>query len=136
MKEGYNKMKCRVMLADDALFMRNYERTILEKDGDFEIVAEASNGEEAVKLYSKYKPDVVLMDITMPEMTGLDALKAIIALHPDANIIMCSAMGQKPMVLDAIKSGAKDFQVKPFKPAVLVESVKNARSNNKKKEEK
>lgn len=111
-----------VLVVDDAIFMRTLLKDILTKAG-FEVVGEAANGVEAVDLYAKLKPALVTMDITMPEKSGLEALKDIITTSPQARIIMCSAMGQHAMVLDAIKSGAKDFIVKPFQPERVVEAV-------------
>ena len=103
----------KVLIVDDAAFMRMMIKDILEKGG-FEIVGEANNGIKAVELFKKEKPDVVTMDITMPDMDGIEAVKAIKEFDPAAKIIMCSAMGQQTMVMDAIKAGAKDFIVKPF----------------------
>lgn len=111
----------RVMITDDAAFMRMMIRKAVE-EGGHEVVAEAGNGLEAIELYEAHKPDVVTMDITMPDMDGIEAVKAITAAHPNARIIMCSAMGQQKMVLDAIQAGAKGFIVKPFdKDKVLFE---------------
>ena len=103
----------KVLIVDDAAFMRMMIKDILQKNG-FEGVGEASNGIEAVNLYKKEKPDVVTMDITMPDMDGIEAVKEIKAFDKEAKIIMYSAMGQQSVVMDAIKSGAKDFIVKPF----------------------
>jgi two-component system chemotaxis response regulator CheY len=112
----------RVMVVDDTAFMRFMMRAILEELG-FEVVAEAKNGKEAVDEYSKNKPDLVTMDITMPEMDGVEALRQIRKLDPAAKVIMCSAMGQRDMVLDAITSGAKDFVVKPFQRERIQEAI-------------
>ena len=98
----------KVMICDDAAFMRMMIKDILTKNG-YEIAAEAENGQKAVEKYPEAKPDLVLMDITMPEMDGIEALKKIKALDPGAKIIMCSAMGQQAMVIEAIQAGAKDF---------------------------
>ena len=103
----------KVLIVDDLAFMRMMIKDILQKNG-FEVIGEASNGIEAVNLYKKERPDVVTMDITMPDMDGIEAVKEIRAFDPSAKVIMCSAMGQQSMVMDAIKSGAKDFIVKPF----------------------
>ncbi|EDS76741.1 response regulator [Clostridium massiliodielmoense] len=113
----------RVLIVDDAAFMRMMIKDILEKNG-FEVVGEASNGIKAVELYKSEKPDVVTMDITMPDMDGIEAVKEIKKIDPAAKIIMCSAMGQQTMVMDAIKSGAKDFIVKPFQADRVLEAVK------------
>ncbi|NEZ45856.1 response regulator [Clostridium niameyense] len=113
----------KVLIVDDAAFMRMMIKDILEKNG-FEIVGEASNGIKAVEIYKKENPDVVTMDITMPDMDGIEAVKAIREYNPSAKIIMCSAMGQQTMVMDAIKAGAKDFIVKPFQPDRVLEAIK------------
>ena len=104
------------------MFMRVTLKNILTKNG-YEIVGEAANGRESVELYQKTRPDLVTMDITMPEMDGISAVKAIKELDPDANIVMCSAMGQKQMVIEAVAAGAKDFIVKPFQPDKVIEAV-------------
>ncbi|MBE6051333.1 MAG: response regulator [Clostridium sp.] len=112
----------KVLIVDDAAFMRMMIKDILEKNG-FEVVGEASNGIVAVDLYKKEKPDVVTMDITMPDMDGIEAVKAIKEFDPAAKVIMCSAMGQQSMVMDAIKAGAKDFIVKPFQADRVLEAI-------------
>jgi Response regulator containing CheY-like receiver, AAA-type ATPase, and DNA-binding domains len=106
-------MAKRVLVVDDAIFMRMKLKDILEKNG-FEVVAEAQNGIEAIEKYKAERPDLVTMDITMPEMDGITALKEIKKINPNAKVIMCSAMGQQSMVMEAIQSGAIDFIVKPF----------------------
>ena len=113
----------RVLIVDDAAFMRMMIKDILQKNG-FEVVGEASNGIEAVSLYKKERPDVVTMDITMPDMDGIEAVKEIRAFDEQAKVIMCSAMGQQSMVMDAIKSGAKDFIVKPFQADRVLEAIR------------
>ena len=113
----------RVMVCDDAAFMRMVIKDILVKNG-YEIAAEAENGLKAVERYPEAKPDLVLMDITMPEIDGIEAVRRIKALDPNANVIMCSAMGQQSMVIDAIQSGAKDFIVKPFQADRVIESIR------------
>jgi len=113
----------RVLIVDDAAFMRMMLKDILIKNG-YEVVGEAPNGLKAVELYKQERPDVVTMDITMPEMDGIQAVKEIRAFDPNAKIIMCSAMGQQAMVMEAIKSGAKDFIVKPFQPERVLEALK------------
>ena len=111
------------MLVDDAAFMRMMIKDILTKNG-YNVVGEAENGKVAVDKYTELKPDLVLMDITMPEMDGIESLKAIRAKDPNACVIMCSAMGQQAMVIEAIQSGAKDFIVKPFQAERVLEAVK------------
>ena len=114
-----------ILVVDDALFMR----TILKKaltDAGFTVVGEAENGQVAVSRYQELRPDVVMMDITMPIMDGLTALKEIKKLAPDAVVIMCTALGQESTVMDAINSGAKDYIIKPFKPEKVTEAVKKA----------
>lgn len=112
-----------VLIVDDAAFMRMMIKDVLAKNG-FEVVGEAENGIKAVEKYTELKPGLVIMDITMPEMDGIEAVKKIRAIDPDAKIIMCSAMGQQAMVIEAIQAGAKDFIVKPFQPDRVVEAVK------------
>ena len=118
-------MSNRVLIVDDAIFMRMKLKDILEKNG-FEVVAEAQNGLEAVEKYNSERPDLVTMDITMPEMDGVAALKAIKQMDPGAKVIMCSAMGQQSMVMDAIQAGALDFIVKPFDNERVLQSLKKA----------
>lgn len=118
-------MAKRVLITDDALFMRTTLKNIVSQNG-YEVVGEASNGREAVDMYGKLKPDVVLMDITMPEMDGLTALKTIRSSDPGANIVMCTAMGQKELVIEAVQAGAKDFIVKPFQPERVLQSLEKA----------
>ncbi|KRQ85995.1 Chemotaxis protein CheY [Caloramator mitchellensis] len=113
----------RVLIVDDAAFMRMMLKDILVKNG-YEVAGEAPNGLKAVELYKQEKPDVVTMDITMPEMDGIQAVKEIKSFDPNAKIVMCSAMGQQAMVMEAIKSGAKDFIVKPFQPERVLEALK------------
>ena len=113
----------RVLIVDDTAFMRMMLKNILTTE-DFEVVGEAVNGNEGVERYKELRPDLVTLDITMPEKDGLSALEDIMAFDPDAKCIMCSAMGQQTMVLDAIKNGAKDFIVKPFLAERVLESVK------------
>ena len=113
----------KILIVDDAAFMRMMLKDILIKNG-FEVAGEAQNGLLALEFYKNEKPDLVTMDITMPEMDGIQALKEIKAFDPSAKIIMCSAMGQQSMVMEAIKSGAKDFIVKPFQPDRVLEAIK------------
>lgn len=117
-------MPARILIVDDAVFMRTVLKKMLEEDG-YEVVAEASNGLEAIKMAKEHRPDVVTLDITMPEMDGVTALPDILEASPESKVIMCSAMGQQPMVVEAIKSGAKDFIVKPFQKARVVQAIEN-----------
>jgi two-component system, chemotaxis family, chemotaxis protein CheY len=112
----------RVLITDDALFMRMTLKNILTAHG-YDVAGEASNGREAVDLYKALRPDLVTMDITMPEMDGISAVREIRAFDPTARIVMCSAMGQKSMVMEAVTAGAKDFIVKPFQPDKVIEAV-------------
>ncbi|RDI47447.1 response regulator [Falsibacillus pallidus] len=112
----------RILIVDDAAFMRMMVKDILTKNG-FEVVAEAADGSQAVEKYKELKPDLVTMDITMPEMDGITALKEIKKIDGNAKIIMCSAMGQQAMVIDAIQAGAKDFIVKPFQADRVIEAI-------------
>ena len=116
-------MAVRVLVVDDAAFMRMMVKDILSKNG-YEVVGEAENGMKALEKYQELKPDLTTMDITMPEMDGIQALKGIRAKDPNASVIMCSAMGQQAMVIEAIQSGAKDFIVKPFQAERVLEAVK------------
>ena len=111
-----------ILICDDAAFMRMMIKDILTKNG-YNIAGEAENGAKAVEKYAELKPDLVLMDITMPEMDGIEALKKIIETDPNAAVIMCSAMGQQAMVIESIQSGAKDFIVKPFQAERVLEAV-------------
>ena len=108
-------MAMRILIADDALFMRTTLRNILTQNG-FEVVGEARNGAESVRLFEELKPDVVTMDITMPEMDGIRALVAIRESSPDANVVMCSPLGQRSLVEHALDAGARDIILKPFQP--------------------
>ena len=112
-----------ILVVDDAAFMRMMIKDILTKNG-YNVVGEAENGAKAIEKYAELKPDLVLMDITMPEVDGIAALKKIKSLDPGAMVIMCSAMGQQAMVIEAIQSGAKDFIVKPFQADRVIEAVK------------
>jgi two-component system chemotaxis response regulator CheY len=112
----------KVLIVDDAAFMRVSIKNMLSKHG-YEVVGEAENGKVALHKFQELAPDIVTMDITMPEMNGLESLKAILAMQPDAQVIMISAMGQESMVRDAVMAGAKGFIVKPFKEDVLVSAL-------------
>ncbi len=112
-----------ILICDDAAFMRMMIKDILSKNG-YTVVGEAENGAKAIEKYSELKPDLVLMDITMPEMDGIQALKKIKEADSAAAVIMCSAMGQQAMVIESIQSGAKDFIVKPFQADRVLEAVR------------
>ena len=112
-----------ILICDDAAFMRMMIKDILSKNG-YNVIGEAENGAVAVEKYTELKPDLVLMDITMPEMDGIQALKKIKEKDSGASVIMCSAMGQQAMVIESIQSGAKDFIVKPFQADRVIEAVK------------
>ena len=112
-----------ILICDDAAFMRMMIKDILTKNG-YNVAGEAENGMKAVEKFKEVNPDLVLMDITMPEMDGIQALKAIKKLDGGAKVIMCSAMGQQAMVIESIQAGAKDFIVKPFQAERVIEAVK------------
>ncbi|YCA13410.1 response regulator [Bacillus sp. AK128] len=116
-------MMAKVLITDDAAFMRMQLRDMITKAGH-EVVGEAENGQQAVEQYKQLMPDLVTMDITMPVMDGVQAVREIKAFDPQATVIMCSAMGQQSMVLEAIQAGAKDFLVKPFSPDRISEALK------------
>ena len=118
-------MATRVLVVDDAAFMRMMVKDILSKNG-YEIVGEAENGMKALEKYQELKPDLVTMDITMPEMDGITAVKEIKKVDPGAKVVMCSAMGQQAMVIEAIQAGARDFIVKPFQEDRLLEAIRKA----------
>ena len=115
----------RVLIADDASFMRQMIRDIIEPEG-FEVVGEASDGVEVIEKFKELHPDLVMMDIVMPKRSGIDALKGIVAMDPTAQVVMCSALGQETLVMEAIQAGAKDFIVKPFKPESVVVTLRKA----------
>ncbi|HHY77121.1 MAG TPA: response regulator [Clostridiales bacterium] len=112
-----------ILIVDDATFMRMMIKDVLVKNG-FTIAGEAENGAKAVDKYKELNPDLVIMDITMPEVDGIQAVREIKKIDPSAKIIMCSAMGQQAMVIEAIQAGAKDFIVKPFQAERIIEAVK------------
>lgn len=121
-------MSKKILICDDTKFMRTMLKNSLEKEG-YQVVDEAENGEILIKKYKQLKPDLILIDITMPIMDGISALSSIMEIDSNANVIMCSAMGQEEIVIKAIKVGAKDFIVKPFKTERLIESVKKVLGN-------
>lgn len=114
-----------VLVTDDAAFMRLMLRDILTKNG-YIVCAEAVNGKDMLDKFETEKPDIVTLDITMPEMDGITALKELKSKHPDARVVMCSAMGQQAMVIESIQAGAKDFIVKPFQPDKVIISLQKA----------
>jgi two-component system, chemotaxis family, chemotaxis protein CheY len=118
-------MAVNVLIVDDLAFIKIVLRDILEKAG-FRVIGEASSGEQAISMYQDTRPDVVLMDITMPGMDGLTALKKILEIDAAARVIICSALGQQQLIVQAIQLGAKDFIVKPFQPQRVVSSLKKA----------
>ena len=111
-----------VLICDDAIFMRRMISDILSQAG-YRVAGEAANGVQAVEMYRTLKPDLVTMDIVMPDMGGIDAVREIVREDPDARILMCSAMGQQALVIEAIEAGARDFIVKPFQPGRVLEAV-------------
>ena len=115
----------RVLVVDDAAFMRKMVSDALTKGGH-EVVGEGANGEEAVAQYQELKPELTTLDITRPEKDGVEALREIVAIDPSARIIMCSALGQESKVLEAVKSGAKDFVVKPFQADRILDAAAKA----------
>jgi len=117
-------MSVSVLVVDDAVFMRTVLKKMLTEEG-YEVVGEASNGNEAISKAGELLPDIVTLDITMPEMDGVTALPGILKASPNSRVIMCSAMGQQPMVVEAIKNGAKDFIVKPFQKARVLQAIEN-----------
>lgn len=118
-------MPVRILLADDLSFMRMVQKEILTERG-YVVVGEAADGLEAVLKYKELNPDIVILDITMPNMNGLDAMRKILEIDPDAKIIICSALGQQKLIVEAIKSGVKDFIVKPFKPERMFSAIDKA----------
>lgn len=116
-------MSKRILVVDDAAFMRMMIKDILTKNG-YEIIGEAENGARAIEKYKELAPDLVIMDITMPEVDGIQAVKEIKKFNGDSKVIMCSAMGQQAMVIESIQAGARDFIVKPFQAERVLEAVK------------
>ncbi len=111
-----------VLVCDDAIFMRTMISDILQQSG-YEIIGEAETGVQAIAKYKELRPDLVTMDIVMPDMGGIDAVREITRFDANARILMCSAMGQQALVVEAIQAGAKDFVVKPFQPSRVIEAV-------------
>ncbi|MFB3817197.1 MAG: response regulator [Candidatus Methylomirabilales bacterium] len=117
-------MSIKILVVDDAIFMRGLIRDIFAR-GPFVIAGEAENGAEAVRLYRELQPDLTTMDIVMPQMDGITALKEIMRLDPAARVVMCSALGQEALIAEAIEAGARDFIVKPFQPARVLRVVQS-----------
>lgn len=115
-------MQKTVLVVDDSMFMRNILKNIL-RNNNYVVIDEAENGKSAIDKYFQLKPDIVTMDITMPEMNGLEALKYIKNKDKDANIVVCSAMGQQTLIMEAIQSGAKDFIIKPFQANRVLQTL-------------
>lgn len=109
-------MTVKVLIVDDALFMRTMIKDILTSSGKYTVVGEADNGQDAVKKYQEVQPDLITMDIVMPLMDGIEATRQILKVDPHIRIVMCSALGQEPLVIESIAAGARDFIVKPFSP--------------------
>jgi len=118
-------MSVKVLIVDDAMFMRAIIKDILVNAGGFEVVGEAQDGEEAVRLFKQLNPDIVTMDIVMPNMDGIEATKRIVATNPGAKVVMCSALGQEPLIMEALAAGAKDFIVKPFSAEKVLKVISN-----------
>lgn len=120
--------RVRVLIVDDLPFMRKVIREVLSEAG-FEVAAEAENGREGLILYAEKKPDVVLLDIAMPVMDGITALRRLLRYDPSARVIMCSALGEQELIVRAIQLGARDFIVKPFQPERVVSAVRKSLKN-------
>ncbi|GAB4174175.1 MAG: response regulator [Geothermobacteraceae bacterium] len=114
-------MAWKVLIVDDALFMRNMLREIFDRQDDFEVVGEAADGIEAIERYQELKPDLVTMDIVMPRRSGIEALQEITTFDPGARVVMCSALGQESLIVEAVSAGARDFIVKPFQENRVLE---------------
>jgi two-component system chemotaxis response regulator CheY len=124
-REKESNVGARILVVDDAQFMRMMLKNILTGAG-YEVVGEGENGVQAIEKYKELNPDLVVMDMIMPEMGGIDAVREIVKLDPGAKVLMCSAMGQQALVVEAIQVGARDFIVKPFQPAGVLEAVAKA----------
>ncbi len=118
-------MSVNILIADDLSFMRMIQKDILTERG-YNVIAEASDGREAVEKFRSLRPHLVVLDITMPNMNGLEAMRKIFAIDPHAKVIMCSALGQQNLIVEAIKAGVKDFVVKPFKPERILSAIEKA----------
>lgn len=113
------------VIVDDAVFMRTIIRKMIEQVEEYKVLGEASNGRDAIEAAAKYQPDIMTLDITMPELDGIQAVPEIMKISPNTRIIMVSAMGQQSMVIEAIKMGAKDFVIKPFEKSRVYQAIKN-----------
>ena len=113
----------KILVADDASFMRQMIRDIIEPEG-FEVIGEAADGVEVIEKYKELEPELVMLDIVMPRKSGMDAVRELVALDPSAKIVMCSALGQEALVMEAMQAGAKDFIVKPFKPDAVLATLR------------
>ena len=122
--------KTTFVVTDDAMFMRTLLRKMLEQNDEFEVLGEAANGFEAIEAAKKFRPDVMTLDITMPEMDGIHAVPEILKVSPNTRIIMVTAMGQQSMVIEAIKLGAKDFVIKPFEKSRVYQAIRNVLSQS------
>ena len=118
-------MSVNILIADDLSFMRMIQKDILTERG-YNVIGEASDGREAVEKFRSLRPHLVLLDITMPNMNGLEAMRKIFSMDPKAKVIMCSALGQQNLIVEAIKAGVKDFIVKPFKPERILSAIEKA----------
>jgi two-component system chemotaxis response regulator CheY len=121
-------MPTKVLIVDDAMFMRAILKDVLVNAGNFEVVGEATDGEEAVKFAKELNPDLITMDIVMPNMDGIEATKQIIKATPSVKIVMCSALGQEPLIMESLASGAKDFVVKPFSAEKVLKVIQGVLS--------
>lgn len=119
-------MKSHVLIVDDALFMRSMLKEILEQSKQFVVVGEAESGKHAIEQYVALKPDIVTMDIVMPDMNGIDTMKKIFDIDPEANIVMCSVLGQESLVMESVLAGARDFIVKPFTKEKVLKILQGA----------
>ncbi len=122
-------MSERILIVDDAAFMREMLCDLLTEEG-YQIAAQAADGDEAVAAYAEHSPDLVMLDIVMPRKSGLEALREIVAHDPEAKVVMCSALGQESLVMEALDAGAKDFVVKPFKPDRALDVIKKVLSKS------
>ncbi|RME40025.1 MAG: response regulator [Deltaproteobacteria bacterium] len=123
-------MPWKVLIVDDALFMRNMLREIFERQNDFEVVGDAEDGIEAVERYQELKPDLVTMDIVMPRRSGIEALQEIMTFDPSARVVMCSALGQESLIVEAVSAGARDFIVKPFQESRVLEVARRVAASD------